>query len=80
MKKELKDKFLSLIDPSDSKELVCIVNQAVRKSAVCEKSHCDLQNVDVLARNLFARQRSTHYGFLSNLFFTQGKFHASRFF
>ena len=74
MKKEPKDEYsdfqsfvfqIFLHDPNDS------VGTAVGKSAVCKKSHCDLQSVDLLEcdlqsvdlleRNLFAKQRSMHY-------------------
>ena len=34
-----------------------MVNQALGKSVVCMKSYCDLQDVDKLEGNLFARQR-----------------------
>ena len=32
----------------------------LRKYVVGKKSHCDLQSADLLERDLFARQRSTH--------------------
>ena len=31
------------------------------KCVVGKKSHCDLHSADLLERDLFARQRSTHY-------------------